>query len=63
MDAKVARTLQSYLDLGIAQREEFLREFNKLRNRLITESVFRGQIRDAIDLGPMGSGVCPYCGK
>jgi hypothetical protein len=68
MDREVALVIRGYINLTSAHRSEFvdyINQYNKGtqtdKDSITRESVYKGAQR--MDVGPVGSGICPCCGK
>lgn len=65
MTTKGLRVLKGYMELPSSERDEVKQEIERyersLQKSLITEEVEK-QLRKSV-LGPLGSGVCPCCGR
>lgn len=67
MERSVALVVNGYLNLSNAQRAEFVNQINEFleggsasRDRITKEAINKSQ---RMDVGPIGSGGCPCCGR
>ena len=60
-----AAVMRGFVKLTPAEQREVQKEINDYFNSTMTKQLQleEGMTKRAIDLGPMGSGKCPCCGK
>jgi phosphopantothenate synthetase len=62
MDDKVIRIIRAYSELSYSERQEVIRLINEYEKKDIDKR--KPMIKSLTEsLGPLSSGVCPYCGK
>lgn len=66
MDPEIAFVMSGYLNLTQAQRSDFVDYLNSYNrgNQAERDGITRESVRKSVrklDVGPVGSGVCPCC--
>lgn len=63
MDRKVAAVFRAYLSLDEAQKRELIRTMNEYIEGTLEEKSTLRASAIKVDVGPLSSGGCPFCGK